>query len=451
MAIRAAQFTIDDLLAVYKRRRRLLLLPFFFVVIVCTMGAFILPPKFKSQTTILVQRDEVLNPLVNFTMAVSMASLDRLRSLNEIVFSQSTIELLLDTLWHGKKYSGREEREKLIKEVKDNIGTERQGDDSFTITYLDTDPDRAKAAVSFLADYFIRTRLQVEGQRNEYAVQFYEKKLEELRGKFEGTQHEVIATLKQRINEMPIEGRALYARVEDADEDIGKLDYEMKSYQQALTALRKFPDAFHTEEGRRSLVELQHAELPFVADLRTAMAKYNDFTGRYTEKYPEVQKLEKQILGIVDRMRIGIESELSRQEKQRWEMESKRSRNVQELQQTSIAQKEDQDKTSNFTIFQNLYDEMKIKLEQARTNRDLAKKATNQFIIIDPPRVPLEPAKPNRPLIIVGGLGLGLFIGIIAAGIGELTDTRVRTPVDVEVYGKPILAYLPEETLGTRI
>jgi uncharacterized protein involved in exopolysaccharide biosynthesis len=448
MAIHATQFTIDELLAACRRRRRLLVLPFLGIVIACTTGAFILPRKYQSSTTILVQRDEVLNPLINFTMAVSAASLDRLSSLNEIVFSQSTIDLLIDTTGLGKDVSGRMERENLVKEVRAGIGTERQGEESFTITYLDTDSNRAMAAVTFLANYFIRTRLQVEGQRNEYAVEFYEKKLEELKQKFEGSQKVVIATLRKRINEMPIEGRALYSRVDDVDQGIEKIDSDIRVRKHALEALREFPGAFQTDSGKHRIVELQHAEIPFAADLRILMSKYGEVTGRYTEKYPEVRKLEQQILGVLEQMRIAADAELGQLRKQRREMEAKRGLNVRELQHTSIAEKEDLDKTSNFTIFQNLYDEMKIKLEQARTSRDLAKKATNQFIIIDPPRVPLEPSKPNRLLIILGGIGLGLFVGILSAGIGELTDTRVRTSFDVEIHGKPILAYLPDATTG---
>jgi len=58
--------------------------------------------------------------------------------------------------------------------------------------------------------------------------------------------------------------------------------------------------------------------------------------------------------------------------------------------------------------------------------------------------VPVEATKPNRPLLIGGGFGLGLFMGLLAAVAAELMDTRVRSPLDVEVYGKPIVAFIPE-------
>jgi uncharacterized protein involved in exopolysaccharide biosynthesis len=451
MKRRTAQFTIDEVQAILRRRRSLFLLPLILVVGACTIGAFLLPRKYESSTTILVQRDEVLNPLVSFTMAVSMASEDRLRSLHEIIYSQSTIELLIDTLGLNRGTLSDTEHDELVKEIRKNVTTERKGGESFTLAYLDTDPRRAQAAVSFLTHHFTTTRLAVENQRNEYAVQFYERKLEELRVKFEGSQHQVIATMRQRMNEMPMGDRVLHSRVEGADEEIGGLDYTLNTFQRALASLRSFPEGFGTEQGRRDLLDLQRPELPFGADLRSLCIKYEEYARRYTPKYPEVQKLEGQILELVQRMKIAVESEIARLQTRRWELEKKRTENIQGLQQTSVAEKQDQDKLSNYSIYQGLYDEMKIKLEQARTTRDLARKATDQFIVIDPPRVPTEPSKPNRPLIILGGLGLGLFLGVLSAGLGELTDTRIRTPYDVEVYSRPIIAYLPDGQAEVRV
>ncbi len=77
--------------------------------------------------------------------------------------------------------------------VSHNITVERMGGDSFRITYLDTDPVRAQRAAALLTDLFINTVVSVEGQRNELAAQFYEKKLQDIRQKFEDSQKEVLS------------------------------------------------------------------------------------------------------------------------------------------------------------------------------------------------------------------------------------------------------------------
>ena len=72
------------------------------------------------------------------------------------------------------------------------------------------------------------------------------------------------------------------------------------------------------------------------------------------------------------------------------------------------------------------------------------------------PRVPIEvheiakpdssPARPNVPLLLSIGAGLGLILGLILAFFLEYLDTSVKTLDDVERYlGVPVLAVIPKD------
>jgi polysaccharide biosynthesis transport protein len=65
-------------------------------------------------------------------------------------------------------------------------------------------------------------------------------------------------------------------------------------------------------------------------------------------------------------------------------------------------------------------------------------------VIIDPARVPAKPTKPNRALIVGGGVGVGLLLGLVAAIAAELLDSTIRSPREIEVFRKPIIGLLPE-------
>lgn len=391
-----------------------------------------------------MQRDEILNPLISFEMAVTLASEDRLRTFNEIIYSRTTLQRLIDSIGLAKKAVSEKDRQGLIEVVQKNITIERRGSDSFRISYLDTDPARAQLAASSLSNLFIETILHVEGQRNEQAVEFFEKKLEEIHQKFEVSQKQVVSLLQQHINTAPSENRAVYAQLETIEKDITEIDTRVKTYQQALIVLRTFPNTLHTESGKQSLYDLQRSELPYIQDLRLLLGRYDDYLRKYTPKYPEVEKLEKQIIDLLERMRNGVESELAKQQPLRLELEKRRAQLVDNIKQSSISARVDEDKESDYGIYRKLYDEMKVKLEQAKTSRDLGSKGANQFIIIDPPLVPSTPSKPNRFNIILSGFALGLFIGFLSVIIRELLDTTVRQPKDIEVYQKPVIAFITE-------
>lgn len=442
--MRNPQFTIKDVIAVLRGRRKYLYIPAAIVAALSLLGAFLLPSKYVSSTTILVQRDEILNPLISFEMAVTMASEDRLRTFNEVIYSQTTIQKLIDGLHIGVQGATDEQRQNLVEVTKTNIAIERRGSDSFRISYTDTDPVRAQRAAQLLADIFMQTILRVEGQRNENTVQFFENKLEELRHKFEATQVQVVTRLKQRVDVMPGESRGLYGQLDDIEKRLSDLDSREKLYNQELAILRTFPETLHSEGGKQALFDLQRADIPYASELSPLMTKYDDYLRRYTEKYPEVGKLERQITELLDRMNKALQTELVKQEPLRSDLEKKHAGLVNQLKQSSISEHVNEDQESDYGIYHKLYDDMKIKLEQAKTARDLGGKSAQQFIILDPALIPPKPSKPNRPLIVLGGCLLGIFLGFLTVILKETIDTTVRSPRDIEVYQKPIIAFITD-------
>jgi uncharacterized protein involved in exopolysaccharide biosynthesis len=442
--VRSAQFTFRDVFQLFRRRRKLLFLPAVIVTILSGVGAYLLPNKYESSTTILVQRDEILNPLISYEMAVTMASEDRLRTFNEIIYSRTTIRRLMDSLGLSVDLKTEDQRQGLVNALSHNITTERRGSDSFRITYVDTDPVRAQKAASFLSNLFIMTVVTVEGQRNDRAVEFFERKLDELRDKFEHSQKQMVSLLGQRLSTMPTEAKAAYTQYDGVEKQIRDFDSKMQSYKQELNILKTFPGALRTDEGKQQLYDLSRVDIPFAPDLKTLLTKYDELLRRYTPQYPEVEKMEKQVTLLIERMRNAVETEIRRQQPERTELEQRRASLLNEIKATSISERVDEDKESDYGIYRKLYDEMKVKLEQAKTSRDLGSKGASQFNIIDPPLVATQPSKPNRIQLIIAGFGLGLFIGILTAIIRELLDTTVRSARDIEVYQKPVIAFITD-------
>ena len=422
----------------------MVIIPLVIVTILCVVGAYILPNKYESSTTILVQRDEILNPLISYEIAVAMASEDRLRTFNEIIYSRTNIQRLIDSLGLDTGLKTEEQRQALVTAVGKNISTERRGSDSFRISYLDTDPARSQRAVSMIANMFIDATIRVEGQRNEQAVQFFQRKLDELRQKYESSQKLFVSRLQEHPNSNPDETRNINVQIQNIEKQIDDLDTREKMYKQESGVLQSIPTSMHTTSGKQALYDLQRTDLPFVSDLKELLAKYDDYLRHYTPKYPEVQNIEKQILRVLDRMQKGVESELGKLGPRRKDLEVHHTQLIDELKKYSIDEHMDEDKMSDYNIYRKLYDDMKVKLEQAVTARDLGNKGANQFIILDPPQVPTQPSKPNRIQIIIAGIFVGLFIGGITAILREMLDTTVRVPRDIEIYQKPVIAFITE-------
>ena len=78
------------------------------------------------------------------------------------------------------------------------------------------------------------------------------------------------------------------------------------------------------------------------------------------------------------------------------------------------------------------YQEIKKKQNEAQIGQQLEKERKGErFSLIDPPQLPEQPVKPNRPVIFLLGLVLSVGCGAGYAAVGESLDSSVRGPRSV--------------------
>ncbi len=238
----------------------------------------------------------------------------------------------------------------------------------------------------------------------------------------------------------------LLSNLEDIDRQVGHIDKQLKDYEHASALLMDFSADLTTERDKQLLFDLQRMDVPHAMELHPLVGRFEELTRQYTAKYPDVRKVTAQIADLLGVIKRGIDDETIKIQLTRTELGQRRTQIVDDLKQTMATAEVDKDKRSSFDIARSLYDEMKLKLEQARMSRDLGRTGGEQFVLIDPPLIPTEAARPNRTMIIIAGLALGLLIGILSAALSELLDPTIRTATDLTTYRKQIIAYIPEKT-----
>lgn len=442
IVVQQVQLAVSEVKRFYRRRKKVLILCPLLVLGLSLAAAFWLPNKYKSSITILVEKDETLNPMVRYNLAVALASEDRLKSFNEIIYSRSTMNMLIDSLDLATgEAETRKDREELIEKVKGNVHTSLNASDSFTITYFDTEPERARDAVRILSDYFIKTKLQLENKRNTQTVDFFQNKLEELRTTVEQREKELINKIESNVQNTPRENRGLQSNLEEIEDKMDNINISIRETQKRLETVSAVSSG---ERKLEALNQLNLSDLPSGERLNKLLGEYDEYSSKYTSEFPKVKELKRKVYEAIGKLKSELESILFDKKAQQSYLKDQQDAITRKIEQTTIAERRTNQSKMDFDIYRKLYDEMKVKLEQAKTSRDLGQKAKNQFVVIDPPVVPHDPAKPNRVLLAGGGLFLGLFLGIIAAAIAEFLDTTVRRPEDIQQFNKPVVAFIPE-------
>jgi polysaccharide chain length determinant protein (PEP-CTERM system associated) len=97
----------------------------------------------------------------------------------------------------------------------------------------------------------------------------------------------------------------------------------------------------------------------------------------------------------------------------------------------------------DYEIVRKGYQEIRARQESAKLASELETKAQNvQFRIIDPPKLPVKPSGPNRPMMFVGVLAAGIAAGIAFAFLMSQVNTtftsiqRLRSTFTLPVLGR---------------
>lgn len=398
-------------------------------------------PKYQSDTTILVQSEQILNPLVMYDLEEIPRTTNRLESLNEIVFSRSTMEILIDSLNLDQDVTNEIEKQRLLESTQKSIKTSSRASDSFEISFMDEDPVLARDGAELLANHFIHSKQRLETRRHDETVLFFTNKLLELETIVDEQRNQAVQSTSVRLLDIPENAETLQSRLLEIDETLGSVNWQILDAEQNLNLMEMYQNEPRTSEAVKHLYKLPHEELQYGEELSLVLDEYDTLQRQFTESYPRLVTQGERVRQIADRILPGIQLNLDRLNSTKAELQAQKEVLVGNMQRFFVANQQANTQQSTVTIYEELYNEMKVKLEQAKMTRDIGQKAADQFIVLDIANVPQKPVSPNKPLILLIGLFLGLATGTGSAILAEVMDTTIRNEKDIPVQ-KPIIAYL---------
>ncbi|MEX0780805.1 MAG: Wzz/FepE/Etk N-terminal domain-containing protein [Balneolales bacterium] len=436
-----SHLAIAEITSFIKRRKILLLLAPILILCSSITAVYILPPKYESSISFLVEKDETLNPMIQFNMAVAMASDDRLRSFNEIIYSRTTLNLLIDSLGLERETTSPIYKERLLREVRGDVRTNLRASDSFSITYTHNVPEMAKKGVELLADHFIQTRLLSENRRNKQTVEFFEYKLEDLKRAVNIREQTMIKHLQENVEQAPRDDQFVQTDIQTVESSVSEIDRRKEKLEDILTQLKN-----NTGDNKdiAAISKIDLTSLPSGNMIQGLIGQHREHIQRYTANYPLVIKVKSEIYDLAEQVIFETENSLFNLQTEKLYLQNQRAELTRQLEKGAEARQVRLGIESDYEIYKSLLEDMKVKVEQARSSRDIGERAENQFVVIDAANLPRTPSKPNRMMLIAGGLFIGVFLGIVAAGVAEILDTTIRNQSFLRSFEKPVVAFIPD-------
>lgn len=453
--------------ALLRRRWWYFLLPLFFGWALVWGASWVLPPKYKSSTQILVEQPTMPKDYV--TPNVNDDLQDRLQSIQQQILSRTRLLRIIEQfhLYASDRSHRTPEEivERMRKDIEVNLvlGESQREVSAFVVAYSSRDPNVAQEVTTELTNLFINENLETRQQESEDTTAFLTSQLEEARKALAEQEEKVRVFKDQHPGALPTE-------LQSNIQIMNGLQTQMQSDQDALNAARQqnaylqsLLTQYHGLQKSGAAAGGPPGGLTAIdQELAKEQSQLADLKAHYTDQYPDVKKMQQQIadtqklraqmlanlksqpvtadpsvedggskddtavLQLEGQMRAN-QLEIKNREKTIADLQARIGTYQSHLSQEPIVEQQFADLTRGYEQSKANYDDLlkKKNASQMATSLELRQQGEH-FSVLDPPSLPLKPDFPNRLKFCFAGLGIGLAMGVICAGGAEYLDDRLH-------------------------
>ena len=489
------ELTMDDYLAMLRRRLKVILIPALLAPIAGFGVSYVFPPKFTSQSTVLVEGQKVPD---NYVQPVITADFtQRVQTLSQEVVSPSRLRPVIQSLALVKP----EEEGKLIADIQQNMqvqpvitsmsaaantagmsGAKKNKPSAtnepvpgFTVNYADSNAVRAQKICNALTSLIVDENLRSRAGIAQSTTEFLGRQVEDAKRAIDDQDAKLANFKKQYMGKLP----------GDADNNMRilmSLNSQLDATTQTLSRAQQ--DKAYTESMLAQQIAAwkssQSSTNPQTLEqqLNQLQAQLLDLQARYTPDHPDVIKTLADIAQVQKKLKeVNAAAATANPADSSEKASAAEPPEIRQLRlqihqyQSVIAQATlDQKKLqSSIGVYQsrtamspNVEEQYKLLTRdndnaQAFYKDLLAKKSSaalgtsmenqqqgEQMHILVSAGLPDSPSFPNRPVFAAAGLGAGLALGVVIAIFLEFSDKSIRTEKDAAaIMDLPLLISVP--------
>ena len=473
---------------IFYRRKWFFIASFVPIVAAAFLMSFTLTLTYKSTTTILVERQKVPEAYVRSTVNLDIS--EKLRTIKTQILSRTKLQKIIDDydLFHYEEKKpgivaaiqarlGIEKkppsREEIIARMRNDIEINVKRRDSFSVSYVGTDPEITMRVTNALASIFIEENLKIREQRAEGTSEFLTDALEKAKEVLE-QRESAVRDFKERL---------MGALPEQLDANLRTLDRLQIKLQTLNDSMINAKDkkAF-IEEQLRSFTAVGGEINSLVAQTDPVMSELIDLRNRlsllratFKDTYPDViifknriKEVEKILANRKQSNKENVSEEtttkIQNPEEQRLrrelkivsaEIESLRIKEVKNKKQIEVFEKRVEETPANeqkltglirdYSMMQGNYQSLLGKKLNAQLSENMEKRQKGeQFRILDSANLPEKPYGRAKRKMRLLGLMAGGVVGIGLILLVEFLTPAFRKPEDFDgLTDIPVFVTIP--------
>jgi polysaccharide chain length determinant protein (PEP-CTERM system associated) len=482
---------IDDYLAMLRRRLKVILIPALLAPIAGFMVSYIFPPKYTSQSTVLVEAQKVPDSYV--APVITSDFTQRIQTLSQQVMSPSRLRPVLESL--NLNFAKPDDENKLISEIQQNMsvepvitsmsaaglsGAKKKKPSAtdvpvpgFNVNYTDSNAVRAQkicnAMTSLIVDENLRSRAEVA----QGTTEFLGRQVEDAKRALDEQDAKLANFKRQYMGQLPGDSdnnmrmlMSLNTQLDATTQTLSRAQQD-KAYTESMLAQQ-----ISTWKSNQSSTNPQTLEQQ-LTQLQTQLLQLQ---ARYTDDYPDVIKTKADINEVQKKLKeinsAAANASDSTEKSNAAEPPEIRQLRLQihqyqgVIEQATADQKRLQGQIGVYQSRTNMSPNVEEQYKLLTRDNDnaqafykdlLTKKSSSelgvsmenqqqgeQMHILVGAGMPDSPSFPNRPIFAAAGLGAGLAVGMVIAIFLEFSDKSIRTEKDAAaIMDLPLLISVP--------
>lgn len=476
---------LTGLLQVWSRRKWLAILFFAAPFTAAVTLAMSLPDIYKATAALLVERQQVAETFVKSAVTGEIET--RLRMITEEIWSRARLQELIIRFGLYPSLMKHGPLEDVIDRMRRDIQTESEKEAqqmggrvtvAFTISYLGRDPQTVALVANTLASMYVEENLKMRGRQASGTAQFLQVQLEQMKQKLDVEEHRVGQFKERYLGELPEQMQANLSAQE-------RLNTELRMN---IEGQMRVKERLEREEVTRQLVEA--TAVGRVGDplgpiggpdaMAARIARLNqdlmELRTRASEKHPDVIRVKAEIVALEHKLaemkqeessapnsapkpsaptnlshprhkkvRSEVEVELSALQEQEKALRHAIATYQRRIESAPHREQEYQELSRNYKTTKELYNTLLQRYEEAQVSERMEQgQKGDQFRVLDPAIVPVDPEGPNRNKLLLIGLVLSLALAAGVVVLAEQLDASFHTVEDLRAFTKvPLLVSIP--------
>jgi polysaccharide chain length determinant protein (PEP-CTERM system associated) len=464
--------TLQDYTTILKRRWWIIAIPAVIFPIIGFGITFLVQPEYISQTLVLVEQQKVPESYVKAVVTEDLSG--RLASMKEQILSRSRLQPIIErfNLFANSKLS----MDDRIDLTRKNIGitpiqseiARTNGLPGFFISFKANDARTAQLVCGEIQSLFVTENLSDRAASAAGTTDFLKGQLADAKAKLDEQDAKLRKFQQTYVGKLPGAEASninmlttLNTQLDAATQAIARLE-QNKSYVESMASLQQQNQASQLGEHGGSTPEARQIEL------QQLLAQEADLTSRYTDDYPDVVSVRRKISELRDKIAKtpapvvektaaastpkpadsiaalqlrtqlrAMDQEIAMKKRDQASIQAQLHLYQERVASSPEVEEEYKSITRDNQTAQTFYDDLLNKIQTATMAANLEKRQQGeQFRVMDEPNLPESPSSPKRPVFIMGGLAMGLFLGLLIVGTLEYLDTAVRTERDIWAFTK---------------